>query len=105
MPIILSLFGFGIGTIFAVFQIVGIMLVFSVLLYKCVMNVIDLDPRCFICPIFVLSGPVELLFCVCFSALIVSCSVICMCSVCSVLVLRSIFRFIDRVLYFIVLVN
>ena len=68
------------------------------------MNVIALGPRCFRCLMFMLSGPVELFF-DCFSARIVSCSVICMCSVCSSFVLRSIFRFIARVLCFIMLVN
>lgn len=91
VPCVLSLLGFGMGTVFAVFHIVGMLFVISDMLYMCVISVIALGPRCFRCLIFVLSGPVELLFLECLMAFLVCSSVMCMPSVGSLFVLRSIF--------------
>ena len=62
VPIDESLFGLGIGMVFDVFQMLGMVLVFSDVLYICVRSVSALWPRCFKCFMFMLSGPVELLF-------------------------------------------
>lgn len=105
MPCVLSLLGFSMGIIFAVFHMFGMLFVLSVVLYRCVISVIALGPRCFKCLMFMLSGPVELLFLECLMACLVCSSVICMCSVGSLFVLRSIILFILCVRCFMVLVN
>ena len=104
-PSVLSLLGFGMGTVFAVFQIIGMMFVLSDMLYMCVSSAIALGPRCFRCLMFMLSGPVELLFFESLIACFVCSSVMCMCSVGSPFVLRSIFLFVFRVWCFMVLMN
>ena len=49
VPCVLSLLGFGIGIVFAVFHIVGMLFVLSDMLYMCVSSVIALGPRCLCC--------------------------------------------------------
>ena len=105
VPCVLSLLGFGMGIVFAVFHIVGMLFVFSEMLYMCVSSVIALGPRCFRCLMFMLSGPVELLFFECLIACFVCSSVMCMCSVGSPFVFRSVFRLVFRVWCFMVLMN
>ena len=67
-----SLFGFGIGIILAVFHMLGMVFVLSDMLYICVRNVSALLPRCFRCFMLILLGPVELLLRACFMARCVS---------------------------------
>ena len=57
-----SLLGFGIGMIFASFQICAIQFVFSARFRVSVKYWIAIGPRCFRCLMFRLSGPVESLF-------------------------------------------
>ena len=71
----MSLLGLGTGIMFAVFHILGMMLVFSAKVYSCVIYVMALGPRCFKCCMFMLSGPSDLLFFECLSACFVWSSV------------------------------
>ena len=71
VAIAVSLLGFGIGLILAVFQGVGMVLVFSEMLYMCVRKVSAVLPRCLRCLMFMPSGPVELLLRACLMAVIV----------------------------------
>ena len=57
-----SLFGFGIGMIFANFQICGIVFVFKARFSMSVRYWIAIGPKCFRCLMFRLSGPTEFLF-------------------------------------------
>ena len=86
-----SLLGLGIGMIFASFHVCGIMFVLRILLYMLVRNVIAVGPRCFRCLMFMLSGPVELLFLADLIAFMVSCSVIVMVVVGSLLMALLVF--------------
>ena len=70
-PMFGSLLGLGIGMIFASFQIWGMMLLFRERLYIVVRYWMAIGPRCFRCFMFILSGPVELLFLAALSAVIV----------------------------------
>ena len=68
VPLDESLFGLVIDIVFDVFQMLGIVLVLCDVLFICVRNVRALWPRCFM---FMLPGPVELLFCAfCISCLV-----------------------------------
>ena len=60
--------GFNIGTILASFQICGIMFLLRAMLYVSFRYSRAIGPRCFKCFIFMLSGPVELLFLLSFIA-------------------------------------
>ena len=64
-----SLFGFGIGIIFAVFHIWGMVFVFSVNVSSLVRYSIDSGPRFLRCWMHMLSGPVDVLFLACFIAM------------------------------------
>jgi len=88
---LVSLPGLGIATTFAVFQIWGIVFVLSAMLYICVRYVIAFGPRCFRCLMFMLSGPVELLFLALFMDAIVCSFVIVMGVVCKDLVCLSMY--------------
>ena len=55
-----SLLGLGIGIIFASFPCFGIVFLFIAVLYMCVRNWMTRGSRCFMCLMFMLSGPVEL---------------------------------------------
>ena len=62
----LSLLGFGVGTILANFHMCGIMLVLRAVFNMLVRNASPKGPMCFRCLMFILSGPCELLFLLCF---------------------------------------
>ena len=71
-----SLLGLGIGITFASFQVCGIVFVLSAMLKMFVRNVSAKVPKCLRCLMFMLSGPVELLFLECLMASSVCVSVI-----------------------------
>ena len=100
-----SLFGFGMGMIFAVFQVLGIVLVFNDLLYMCVRRESALVLRCLRCLTLILSGPVELLFLACLMACVVLSMVIWMGVVFRALVFLSILRLLGFVLWVTMFVN
>ena len=78
VPIDLSLLGLEIGDIFAVFQAEGIVLC-SVLCCICLLSILKArGPRCLM---FILSGPVKLLFCDCFITFVVPCILIPLCGI------------------------
>ena len=62
VPLSMSLFGFGMGTILANFHMCGIMLVLRTVFNMIVRNASPRGPMCFRCLMFCLSGPCELLF-------------------------------------------
>ena len=62
VPMFMSLFGFGIGMMFASFHVWGMML------YMLVRHASPSGPTCLMCLMLTLSGPVELLFLLCFIA-------------------------------------
>ena len=62
VPLFMSLFGFGMGTMLANFDMCGIMLVLRAVFNMLVRNVSPRGPVCFRCLMFNLSGPCELLF-------------------------------------------
>ena len=74
-----SLFGFGMGIILASFHVCGMLFVLSAVLYMCVSSVSAEFPKCLRCFMFMLSGPVELLFLELTIACLVSSSVMFMC--------------------------
>ena len=63
VPMFMSLFGFGIGMMFANFHVS-----FSDVLYILVRYASSSGPMCFRCLMLTLSGPVEVLFLLCFIA-------------------------------------
>ena len=65
VPMFMSLFGFGIGMMFASSHVRGMMLLFSDKLYMLVRYA---NPICLRCLMLTLSGPMELLFLLCFIA-------------------------------------
>ena len=68
VPLSMSLFGFGMGTMLANFHMCGIMLVLSAVFSMLVRNASPRGPMCFRCLMFNLSEPCELLFLLCFIA-------------------------------------
>ena len=60
--LIMSLLGFGMGTMLANFHICGIILVFRAVFNMLVRTTSPRGPMCFRCLMFNLSGPCELLF-------------------------------------------
>ena len=78
VPWVVSLPGLGIGIILAIFHVCGIVFVLRGRLKIAVRYVSAVTPRCLKCLIFVLSGPVELLFSACFIPSEVCSIVICM---------------------------
>ena len=62
----MSLLGFGVGTMLANFHMCGIMLVLRAVLNMLVRKANPRGPICFMCLLFNLSGPCELLFLLCF---------------------------------------
>ena len=68
VPMFMSLFGFGIGMMFASFHVCGMMLLFSDMLYMLVRYASPSGPMCMRCLMLTLSSPVELLFLLCFIA-------------------------------------
>ena len=63
-----SLLGFGIGTMLVNLHVWGIVFLLRAVLNILVRNACPRGPMCFMCPIFSLSGPCELLFLLCFMA-------------------------------------
>ena len=64
VPMFMSLFGLGMGMMFASFQTCDMVLVFSSMFNVCVRYVSTSCHMCFVkCFMLMLSGPVELLFC------------------------------------------
>ena len=59
VPMFMSLFGFGIGMMFASFHVRGMMMLFSDMLVR---YASPSGPMCLRCLMLTLSGPVELLF-------------------------------------------
>ena len=88
LPLSMSLFGFGMGTMLAKFHMCGIILVLRAVFNMLVSDASPRGPMCFRCLMFSLSGPCEFLFLLyCLLDLSVSCgcdfiSLYCMC--CSV---------------------
>ena len=68
VPMFMSLFGFGIGMLFASFHVCGMMLSFSDRLYMLVIYASPSGHMCLRCLMLTLSAPVELLFLLCFIA-------------------------------------
>ena len=68
VPLSMSLLGFGMGTVLANFHMCGIMLVLRAVFNMLVRNASPRGPMCFMCLMFSLSGPCELLFLFCFIA-------------------------------------
>ena len=68
VSIFMFLFGFGIGMMFASFHVCGMMLLHSDVLYMLVSYACPSGPMCLRCLMLTLSGPVELLFLLCFIA-------------------------------------
>ena len=62
VPLSMSLFGFGMGTMLTHFQMGGIMLVLRAVINMLVRNASLRGLMCFRCLVFNLSGPCELLF-------------------------------------------
>ena len=65
VPLSMSLFDFGMGTMLANFHMCGIMLVLRTVFTMLVRNASPRGPMCFRCLMFNLSGPCELLFLLC----------------------------------------
>ena len=78
VPSVASLSGLGIGIILSIFNVWGNVLVLSERLKIAVKYVSAVFPRCLMCLMFMLSGPVELLFFACLMASEVCSIVICM---------------------------
>ena len=70
MPLTMSLLGFGMGStcMLSNFHMCGIMLVLRAVLNILVSNASERWSMCFRCLMFILSGPCELLFLLCFVA-------------------------------------
>ena len=68
VPLSMSLLGFGIGTMLAIFHMYGIMLVLRAVFNMFVRNANPRGPMCFRYLMFSLSGPCELIFLLCFIA-------------------------------------
>ena len=66
VPVFISLLGFDIGMMFANSHVYMIMFIFRAMLYMLVRNASPSGPMWFRCLLFTLSGPVELLFLLCF---------------------------------------
>ena len=67
---VMSFLGFGIGMLFFNVHMCGMMLLFSALLYMLVRYASPSSPICFRSMMFTLSGPVEMLFLLCFIGLV-----------------------------------
>ena len=67
-PFSMFLLGFGMGTMLANFHMCGIMLLLIAVFNMLVRNASPGGPMCFMCLMFSLSGPCELLFLLCFIA-------------------------------------
>ncbi len=68
LPWCVSLFGFGIGMMFASFHECGMMFLFDAVLSNFVRYASPSGPRCLMCLMFRLFGPVQLEFLLCFMA-------------------------------------
>ena len=68
VPLSMSMFGFGMGTMLTNFHMCGIMLVLTAVFNMLVRNSSPRGPMCFRCLMISLSGPCELLFLFCFIA-------------------------------------
>ena len=66
VPLSMSLLGSAMGTMLANFHMCGIMLLLRAVLNMLVMNASPRGRMCFMCLMFSLSGPCELLFLLCF---------------------------------------
>ena len=97
--------GLGMGITFASFHELGMMFLLSVMLKSSVRYVTARGPRCFRCLMFMLSGPVELLFLDCLMASSVCAVVICIWVVGSLFVCLSIFLLFGSVLCLMTFVN
>ena len=98
----MSLPGLGIGIILTIFHVCGIVFVLRERLKIAVRYVSSVTPRCLI---FILSGPVELLFLACLIASEVFSIVICMGVDFSLLVILSMILYLHCVVCFTWLVN
>ena len=104
VPMFMSLFGFGIGMMFASFHVWGMMLMLSDMLYMLVRYASPSGPMCLRRLMLTLSGPVELLFMLCFIANWTCVVVSVMLVVCSLSVFLSMCLFVSCVLCLTVLV-
>ena len=78
VPLSMSLLDFGMGTMLANFHMCGIMLVLRALFNMLVRNASIRGPMCFMCLMFNLSGPCELLYpCILCVSLLVYLFVLC----------------------------
>ena len=93
----MSLFGLGMGSVFPIFHMRGMLFVFSTVLKRWVRCSSALGPRCLRCLMLMLSGPVELLFLCCLSAACVCATVMCMYVLFSFLTRRSVCLFVALV--------
>ena len=101
----MSLPGLGIGIILAFFHVCGIVFVLREMLKIAVRYVSAVTPRCLRCLIFMLSGPVELLFLACLIASEVCSVVFCMVVDFSLLVNLSMILYLRCVVCFTWFVN
>ena len=88
MPVFLSLLGLCIGINLDVFHIEGIMFLFIIRLYMCVMKLIACVPKCFMCIGAILSGPKAFEFLVVFIACVTCVAVSVIVCVCSFFICR-----------------
>ena len=90
VPWFLSLLGLSMGIILAIFQFCGMVFVFIVLLYRSASVEMAIGPRCLMCVLEMLSGPVDFLGFV-FAIACVTCPVVmlmgCVGSACMCLVI------------------
>ena len=105
VPKFMSLFGFGIGMMFASFHTCGMMLLFSAKLYMWVRYVRPRGPMFFRCLMFSLSGPVELFVLLSFIASWTCVVVSVMFCLGNFRISLSIFLFVPFVVCFVVLTN
>ena len=100
-----SLFGLGIGIILASFQMCGIMLLFKAFISSNLKYSMASGPKCLRCFMFMLSGPVELLFLAEFIACLTCSVVISVCADSSLCVFLSMILLCLLVEYFVELIN
>ena len=93
LPRFVSLFGLGMGMMFASFQVCGMMLWFNDMLSSFVRYASPRGPMCLRCLMFMLLGPVELLFLLCCIASWTCLMVNVMVCVCSLRIFLSVMRF------------
>jgi len=105
LPWLVSLFGLGMGMMFASFQVCGMMLLFSAMFSSLVRYTSPMGPRCFRCLMFRFAGPVLFVILLCFIACWTSMVLSVIVSVCSLRTFLSMALFDLCVLRVAVFVN